>query len=636
MADLKICRICLRTECKVFKIDLFQLKSYYEEVMAIKVNDNDVLPHYFCYECATMLHKFHKFKEKCYCGQKALREVLWRGPITYETIYKIDRNARNLQSPLEIMTVTDQVQSYTVIEPEDTPENQRKIENATICANSVKSDISPNSPTSVFIDIKKKVIKLKNKKIDQRRKSKDFELAAWKNKSSRRTRFLDASNWKKCSLTEEEAVKEFRERAEDPKYLKASHKCQDCFKGFSKKEMLSRHLQLRHSESLGSFSCRLCRMRFKWESHLRAHLRQHFTEYRCRRCPFVCNLENSALLHEEYHSGITRKCIHCEEEFRHASTYYTHLRTAHRSAHVCTACGASFVSAAGLRQHTQLKHKHDDVFEDSGDDSEVETYCERCDIRFESPKAYEEHKFHSVLHSEGVEHEMQDEIAIPRKVLGKRLRAKITKELKRKPDDDQFTASDTKRRKKIKRKRRKPTTCHQCGKHFETQTACMQHHLRQHPRTSFYPDTERHICEICGASLAPGSVAVHQNMHTRSTVFPCDSCGRQFHSSVGLKRHLVTHTGEKPFQCSLCDKRFTQSNSMKLHYRTFHLKQPYPKRNRRKKKQEEAPETVDLESNCSSLPSPDMNAGAPPQPAARPVQAPAEPPPDHVHYLTLD
>lgn len=37
----------------------------------------------------------------------------------------------------------------------------------------------------------------------------------------------------------------------------------------------------------------------------------------------------------------------------------------------------------------------------------------------------------------------------------------------------------------------------------------------------------------------PGSVAVHQNMHSREKVFSCDTCARQFHSAVGLKRHLV-------------------------------------------------------------------------------------------------
>ncbi|XP_073962372.1 uncharacterized protein [Choristoneura fumiferana] len=635
MADFKICRICLRTECKVYKLDRFQLKSYYEEVMALKVSDNDVLPHYFCYECATMLHKFHKFKEKCYCGQKALREMLWRGPITYESVYKIDRNAKNLLSPLQIMTVTNQVQSYTVTEPDTIkPEDQRETE-------SINNSISNPDPETVFVDIKKEIVKLETKNITARRKSKNCELNTWK--VNRRTRFLDASNWKKYRLTEEEAVKEFRYRSDDPKYLKANHKCKDCFKGFSKKDMLQRHLQLRHGESLGAFECRLCRMRFKWDSHLRVHMRQHFTKYQCLRCPFVCNLENSALLHEEYHSGMTRKCIHCNEEFRHASTYYTHLRTAHRSEHVCTACGVSFVSETGLHQHKRVKHV-DHEFDSPDDDEEVETYCEKCDIRFDTRKAFEEHKFHSVLHTEGVEHELQDEITIPRKVLGKRLRAKITKELrKRKPDDEQITASDTKRRKKPKRKRRKPTSCYQCGKHFDTQTACMKHHLAEHPRTSFYPSTERHICEICGASLAPGSVAVHQNMHSRSTMFPCEACGRQFHSSVGLKRHLVTHTGEKPFQCTLCDKRFTQSNSMKLHHRTFHLKQPYPKRNRRKKTQgNEAQETVELDSNTEeqssdgSLPEPEMDL-----PLLEPeLKAINVMPDDHVteetvHYLTL-
>lgn len=37
MADLKICRICLRTGCKVYRYDRFNLKPYYEEVMAVKV-----------------------------------------------------------------------------------------------------------------------------------------------------------------------------------------------------------------------------------------------------------------------------------------------------------------------------------------------------------------------------------------------------------------------------------------------------------------------------------------------------------------------------------------------------------------------------------------------------------------------
>lgn len=59
---------------------------------------------------------------------------------------------------------------------------------------------------------------------------------------------LDAKNWQKFNLTEEEAVREFQERALDPKYVNAVYKCTGCLKGFSKEDMMKRHIKLRHSE----------------------------------------------------------------------------------------------------------------------------------------------------------------------------------------------------------------------------------------------------------------------------------------------------------------------------------------------------------------------------------------------------
>ena len=38
MADLKICRICLQTEDKIYNYVQYQLKSYYEEILALKVS----------------------------------------------------------------------------------------------------------------------------------------------------------------------------------------------------------------------------------------------------------------------------------------------------------------------------------------------------------------------------------------------------------------------------------------------------------------------------------------------------------------------------------------------------------------------------------------------------------------------
>ncbi|XP_068625022.1 oocyte zinc finger protein XlCOF6-like [Battus philenor] len=652
MSNLKICRICLRTEAKVYKYDQFQLKSYYEEVMALKVNESDGLPQYFCYECSTILHKFHKFKEKCYRGQKVFKELLWRGPVTYETLYKVDRLSNGLQSDVSIIAVTNRVKTYKTIDSkiqEVTENDKEELDDNYISDNSIDNK-EPNSPKTVFIDIKKECIQLENEYIQSRRKSKSGD------EGNTKKRLLDAGSWKVYTLSEEDAVKEFRLRAEEQKYLSASFKCQDCFKGFSKEDMLKRHIQLRHSEELGCFECRFCRMRFKWDCHLRRHMRQHYTKYECLRCHLICPLENTAILHEEYHSGVTKTCNHCGQQFRHSSTYYTHLRT-HRSEFVCSSCGASFVSEAGLHQHKRVKHVNNDI-DSPDDDEEVNTYCVKCDIRFETRKAYEGHLFHSAMHSKDIEVDSENQESAPRKVLGKKMQAKITKELRRRKADDNPLMLDIKKRRRLKRKHRKPTTCHQCGKHFDTQTACMKHHQTEHPRTSFFPPNERHICEICGASLAPGSVATHQNMHTRSKVHPCATCGKQFYSSVGLKRHLVTHTGEKPFACPLCDKRFTQSNSMKLHYRTFHLKQAYPKRTRTKKKKED--DAVEIEETSddsdSSLPEqdlenpllaitrePDSETGLGteiPVPSSNGLQAVHDVPDRHIadeniHYLTL-
>ncbi|CAG5054927.1 unnamed protein product [Parnassius apollo] len=583
--------------------------------MALKVNDSDALPHYFCYECSIMLHKFHKFKEKCYRGQKALKELLWAGPITYESVYKIDRESKHLQSDLTVRFVTNQIETYTTKDiRKDQEDDINKIsediseqESDESCNNDDNTENDainkqPNSPATVFINNKKECMKLQNEMIKERRKIRNADELRQKKKT------FDTSKWEVFTLTEEEALKEFRLKAEDQKYLTASYKCQDCFKGFSKEDMLKRHIKLGHSEDLGDFECRFCRMRFKLRCHLHRHMERHYKKYKCLRCDLVCSLRYSAILHDDYHSGIAKTCMHCGEQFRHSSTYYTHLRT-HRSDYVCTLCGVSFVSESGLRQHKRVKHVTHEI-ESPDDYEDVNTYCDRCNIRFETRKAYEEHLFHSAMHSEGAEAESENQKSAPKKVLGRKIQAKITKNLRRRQSDEEPFKLETKRRRKIRREYCKPTTCYQCGKHFKTQKACMKHHRTEHPRTSFFPPTQRHICEICGASLAPGSVLTHQNMHTRTTIHACETCGKEFYSSISLKRHLVTHTGEKRFACPLCDKRFTQSNSMKLHYRTFHLKQPYPKRNRTKK-MAETQDIVDIEETSdesdNSSPEPDLN-----------------------------
>ncbi|XP_045505218.1 zinc finger protein 334-like isoform X2 [Colias croceus] len=657
MASLNICRICLRTDMKMYNYDQYLLKSHYEEVMHLKLKEEDALPRCFCYECASLLQKFHKFKEKCFKGKKVLEDILCRGSITYEAVDVLDRaylKLSHLGYSHDRWGTTNNVEDIKIIVPKrevttDTQDldldniipvnkveiftdyenftdnesitdyesdffEQMKTDNKNIADNKKSTDCKNIAHIEFDLPVKMKT-DTKNIKgckkstdnelnISQRMETDDIDSDIEDNKERVKIKLVrkkkkkmvnkkcgatkisfiyESDNWRIITLTEEEAMKEFKLRGEERKYILAPYKCTDCLKGFPRKDNYIRHVEYVHRESKGKLVCNFCKARFRFPCYIRNHMKDHYTKYECARCPVVCMTEQSALHHEDSHSGQVKKCKHCNVEFRHSSTFYTHLRT-HRSDHVCTSCGESFVSEIGLKQHRSAKHRSNT---DNFDDEDENTFCIRCDKNFDTRKAYEEHFIHSVLHAdEGIDDSQ------PKNVIRKQILEKVKGAISssdtgaiRKPIRKPNTGEANRKWMGFRRKR-KPTTCHQCGKFFATQNECLKHHYKEHPRTSFFSPSERHICEICGASLAPGSIKAHHNSHTKQILHTCNICGRQFAASVSYKRHLLTHTGEKPYPCTQCGKRFTQSNSLKLHYNTVHLKQPHPKRNRRKKKEE--------------------------------------------------
>ncbi|XP_063833854.1 zinc finger protein pita-like [Ostrinia nubilalis] len=479
--DIKVCRICFRNDSKFYHFDKFDLKKYYEEVTHKPIAKKDKLPKYFCYECASLLHKFHMFKEKCDHGEKVLNNMLWSKPLTHARIAELNRNVYPVNYlMLEVVTVNKKVKTFncqhgsshgsqnkhssqhkqnipipkpiTVTIPEERKSDELKTEalkeedafsegpysdgedkSDPIVPEKVKSedeipikkedeDAKAKTPakkgkrntkpkqTSTRprrkATKKSKIVDTSDTDSDAGEESAVMSPEPKKNYKFNRSRtgvkslaFLDSGFWKRSNFNEEDAMIEFHKRAQDKKYLNAPFKCTLCYKGFSQKSMLDRHMPQKHDESIGKVVCRFCKMRFKHQRFLNKHLRRHYNKYECLRCGLICCLENSALFHEEYHSGVKRKCPHCDKEFNHLSTFYTHLRT-HRSKHMCSLCGESFVSEFGLHLHRKAKHAGVGTADKAVVNVEDTIYCEVCKMNFETKDAYQNHLAHSAMHTE--------------------------------------------------------------------------------------------------------------------------------------------------------------------------------------------------------------------------------------------
>lgn len=83
------------------------------------------------------------------------------------------------------------------------------------------------------------------------------------------------------------------------------------------------------------------------------------------------------------------------------------------------------------------------------------------------------------------------------------------------------------------------------------------------------------ICEHCGMTFPSAhSLAIH----SRSThlLYACPCCGKQFHHSANLTRHMAVHRGAgKTHQCPLCYKTFTQKSTLIDHMNLHSGERPH-------------------------------------------------------------
>ncbi|CAG5001333.1 unnamed protein product [Parnassius apollo] len=93
-------------------------------------------------------------------------------------------------------------------------------------------------------------------------------------------------------------------------------------------------------------------------------------------------------------------------------------------------------------------------------------------------------------------------------------------------------------------------------------------------------------CELCGKSFRMRQrLVAHRRVHApRRLTYACAHCGKHFSTHSNRQRHMFIHTGLKPFKCEMCGKCFKHASEKRAHISYVHLKKPWPKRTRGKRR----------------------------------------------------
>nr|XP_026483168.1 zinc finger protein 737-like [Vanessa tameamea] len=640
-ASSKICRICLSVDSKLYPMRMYKLDKAYENLTGVTLSGED-LPQTLCADCSKRLLNCDKLRSKSLRANMLLLELVKKQDIlTIHNIKTINREQNQLTSDLIKKTFgpdhCDLYIQYTEDQDEQTDKNP--IQEADIEDLDVKSErdeeiytnevfteardeivngddvdddanfVVPNYSTDDSLPLetqRKKVKKIKTKEKKVRKKIKDkTEPKIDRRRKPFLNDDLNETLFTITDLTFDEQVAEIHKRRDSSNYKNSMFKCTECFKGFLDETAYNGHMT-RHTNQCGEFECDICKTHFKHPHALRKHITAHHTQrFSCNQCPYVTTHRQTARLHERWHKGTKYQCPHCQDEFVKFTTYMGHIRIKHPSDFVCALCGYSFVSEKGIELHKKLKHRLDD-----GQIPEDGPLCDLCNVRFLSQEAYRRHQHVSARHNTSDSDSKESNKM-------RKGRSRIVREKKRSIEDGDDDDEKKKMYPSQMRKAEGPIPCEQCGLQLEDSRAYHGHFRRMHPdknRTKYPSMKSPCMCEVCGRMFQSYALLKdHRWVHTGERPFACESCGKAFRMRQRLvahrrvhaprraafvcalcgksfsthsnrQRHMFIHTGLKPFKCEMCGKCFKHASEKRAHITYVHLKKPWPKRARGKRR----------------------------------------------------
>ncbi|CAH2087213.1 unnamed protein product [Euphydryas editha] len=464
MENIKVCRICLLMDVKMFNFHSYPLETYYD-ILVGNTTTIQELPKYACYECSAQLNKFYLFREKCLRGQAALLGLKHSCvKVTGEVIKQLDKEVFKLSSNIGFSEVT-----FTNVNPItdiDLKDDEIKVEPFEIVDNGEYFDekdfkredndndsIFSNNDRILSSDDDQPLSKHKEKKKEKRgrkRKKSDVEKQVEVDKKID-SDFISAES----ATVSQETISDVKPKRGRPRKTDGSKKKKKEVRqrrtnntgGVSdedldlenyctivtlteeeqKEEIRQRqkssnylnaiyqcklcfkgfidaqaweHHLSKHEPSSGDIECPICKFRFKTKRILQKHASNHEKKYECKSCSYVSKTTTQAKQHQRWHKGVTYKCQYCDEISTKWTSYLSHVRIKHPSEFICGACGYSFVSRLGLAMHRTMMHKALVEKEKTEGETNDMPYCAQCDVKFVSTEAYKRHMFTSSKHTQ--------------------------------------------------------------------------------------------------------------------------------------------------------------------------------------------------------------------------------------------
>lgn len=134
--------------------------------------------------------------------------------------------------------------------------------------------------------------------------------------------------------------------------------CDQCGEKFLSKDILTKHIAIKHDPSLNPETCDVCGRRFKTASSLRIHMACHDeNEVLCGVCGKTLKNQNALKNHQRHHQ--THTCKDCGRTFKRGNELRTHIRRVHLEIfdHQCETCSKDFKCSRDLKRHILSIHE---------------------------------------------------------------------------------------------------------------------------------------------------------------------------------------------------------------------------------------------------------------------------------------